>query len=211
VITDGLSNTMALAEIIVAPTNPVLGRAVANDTTSPLNCRARLVNGVYTSESSIIAQFRCHGQRWQDGRPQYCGVTNILPPNSATCSSQAGTGIYTSASRHPGGVNVLLADGRVRFIKDSINLFVWQAQSPTRGRTSASTGESPSPWRSPTARSASTARGSRRARPNGCAAQPLASAESSSPCLNGVLESIIIRVSVREHKGRLITKGVWPA
>lgn len=119
-ITDGLSNTMALAEIIVAPVESRLGRAVANDTTSPLNCRARLVNGVYTS-GTIIAQFRCHGQRWQDGRPQYCGVTNILPPNSATCSSQAGTGIYSSASRHTGGVQCVLADGSVHFISQNID------------------------------------------------------------------------------------------
>jgi prepilin-type N-terminal cleavage/methylation domain-containing protein/prepilin-type processing-associated H-X9-DG protein len=119
-ITDGLSNTMALAEIIVAPSNSVLGRAVANNTTSPLNCRAHLVNGVYTS-GTIIAQFRCHGQRWQDGRPQYCGVTNILPPNSATCSSQAGTGIYTAASRHPGGAQCVFADGSARFVSQNID------------------------------------------------------------------------------------------
>jgi prepilin-type processing-associated H-X9-DG protein len=120
VITDGLSNTMALAEIVVAPVNPLLGRAVANDTTSPLNCRSHLVNGTYMS-GSIIAQFRCHGQRWQDGRPQYCGVTNILPPNNATCSSQAGTGIYTSASRHPGGVQCVFADGAARFISQNVD------------------------------------------------------------------------------------------
>jgi prepilin-type N-terminal cleavage/methylation domain-containing protein len=119
-ITDGLSNTMALAEIIVAPVNPVLGRAVANDTTSPLNCRSHLVNGTYTS-GSVIAQFRCHGQRWQDGRPQYCGVTNILPPNSATCSSQAGSGIYTPASRHPGGIQSVFADSSVHFISQNID------------------------------------------------------------------------------------------
>jgi len=120
-ITDGLSNTMDLAEIIVGPINPNLGRDVSNDTTSPLNCRARLVNGTYTSASAILAQYRCHGQRWQDGRPQYCGITNILPPNSATCSSQAGTGIYSSASRHPGGVMSVFADDSVHFISQNVD------------------------------------------------------------------------------------------
>jgi prepilin-type processing-associated H-X9-DG protein len=30
-------------------------------------------------------------------------------------------------SLHPGGANVLLGDGSVRFIKESINLRTWQA------------------------------------------------------------------------------------
>ncbi len=121
-ITDGLSNTMAFAEIIVAPEAPRLGRAIANATNNPLACRAFLVNGTYQGAGiALIAQFRCHGQRWQDGRPQYCGITNILPPNSATCSSQAGTGIYTAASKHVGGVQSVLADGSVHFISQNID------------------------------------------------------------------------------------------
>ena len=30
-------------------------------------------------------------------------------------------------SFHPGGVNALLADGSVRFFKDTINLAIWRA------------------------------------------------------------------------------------
>ncbi|HVJ66558.1 MAG TPA: DUF1559 domain-containing protein [Caulifigura sp.] len=119
-IADGLSNTMALSEIVVGPEDGRLGRAVGNNTTNPLACRATLVNGVYTS-GTLIAQFRCHGQRWQDGRPQYCGINNILPPNSATCSSQNSSGIYSSSSRHTGGVQALLGDGAVRFISQNID------------------------------------------------------------------------------------------
>jgi prepilin-type processing-associated H-X9-DG protein len=38
-----------------------------------------------------------------------------------------------SRSRHPGGVNVLMADGSVRFIVDSINLATWQALGTIQG------------------------------------------------------------------------------
>ena len=37
------------------------------------------------------------------------------------------------SSYHPGGVNVLLGDGSVRFIKDSIALSVWRALSTRNG------------------------------------------------------------------------------
>ena len=42
-------------------------------------------------------------------------------------------GDTASRSWHPGGVNTLLADGSVRFIKNSISLRTWQALSTTRG------------------------------------------------------------------------------
>ncbi len=36
-------------------------------------------------------------------------------------------------SRHPGGVNVLLGDGSVRFVRDSVSLNVWQAVGSMNG------------------------------------------------------------------------------
>ncbi|WP_144974217.1 DUF1559 family PulG-like putative transporter [Bremerella volcania] len=119
-ITDGLSNTMAMSEIIVAPASDQLGRAVGASTNNPLACRAYLTGNNYTS-GTLIAQYRCHGQRWQDGRPGYCGITTVLPPNSATCSSQAGAGVYSASSRHPGGVLSMFADGSVRFVPETID------------------------------------------------------------------------------------------
>jgi prepilin-type N-terminal cleavage/methylation domain-containing protein/prepilin-type processing-associated H-X9-DG protein len=38
-----------------------------------------------------------------------------------------------SRSRHPGGVNSLFADGSVKFIKNSINLYTWRALSTCSG------------------------------------------------------------------------------
>ena len=36
-------------------------------------------------------------------------------------------------SRHPGGVNVAMCDGSVKFMKNSISLNVWRALSTTQG------------------------------------------------------------------------------
>jgi prepilin-type processing-associated H-X9-DG protein len=39
----------------------------------------------------------------------------------------------TANSRHPGGVNVALADGSVRFIKSSVNIPAWRAMGTRNG------------------------------------------------------------------------------
>ncbi|HPM83797.1 MAG TPA: DUF1559 domain-containing protein, partial [Candidatus Anammoximicrobium sp.] len=36
-------------------------------------------------------------------------------------------------SRHPGGVNLLLCDGSVRFVSDSIDLQTWRALGSRNG------------------------------------------------------------------------------
>jgi len=39
----------------------------------------------------------------------------------------------TARSYHPGGVNILLGDGSVRFVKNSIDGFVWRAIETVAG------------------------------------------------------------------------------
>ena len=37
------------------------------------------------------------------------------------------------SSWHPGGVNLLLGDGSVRFVKDSVDVATWRALGTIRG------------------------------------------------------------------------------
>ena len=56
------------------------------------------------------------------------------PPNPPCTASTPGlTDVYAARSRHPGGVHAAMADGTVRFVKDSIQMKTWRALSTTRG------------------------------------------------------------------------------
>ncbi len=54
----------------------------------------------------------------------HSGRPNDLRP---TCFWGYSNGLHPPRSYHPGGVNVLLGDGHVEFIKDSIQQNVWVA------------------------------------------------------------------------------------
>jgi prepilin-type N-terminal cleavage/methylation domain-containing protein/prepilin-type processing-associated H-X9-DG protein len=62
-----------------------------------------------------------------------------LTPNSKTpdCSAWGGVGtgigFFSARSKHPGGVNVSMSDGSVRFIKDSINVKTWLSLATRNG------------------------------------------------------------------------------
>jgi hypothetical protein len=63
------------------------------------------------------------------------GYTHILTPNKTGCHNatppedEAGTGMVavSTTSEHPGFVNTLVGDGRVRPSNDAVDLQVWLA------------------------------------------------------------------------------------
>ena len=67
------------------------------------------------------------GFRWHSGFEGNTGFKTVLPPNAPSCGFNPGAwfpdlhgGNYTASSRHPGGAHVLMSDGAVKFITDSI-------------------------------------------------------------------------------------------
>jgi prepilin-type N-terminal cleavage/methylation domain-containing protein/prepilin-type processing-associated H-X9-DG protein len=78
------------------------------------------------------------GQRWAIGSPGLTGFNTIVEPNSntyqftgcrldcANCGMNYGD-FNSATSNHSGGVNVLLGDGSVKFIKSTISRPVWWA------------------------------------------------------------------------------------
>ncbi|EMI22214.1 protein containing DUF1559 [Rhodopirellula maiorica SM1] len=64
------------------------------------------------------------GACWAGATMGWTMCNTILPPNREICSrthNSAGDGIWTMSSRHQGGAHVLMADGAVKFVTDSID------------------------------------------------------------------------------------------
>lgn len=133
---DGTSNTIAMAERDLGNPgniNDVLGRAQNVAATSgPAACQAGVVNGKYTANGFVTtATNPLPSERWACGHPYHSAVTIAAAPNSGSClgttTPQWSTlqGIQdvwmTPSSRHTGGVQVLMGDGAVRFVNETIN------------------------------------------------------------------------------------------
>jgi prepilin-type processing-associated H-X9-DG protein len=86
---------------------------------------------------------------WVDGNSQETGMTTAFPPNKAAINpnnhadldiltlrvskNQPRYGALTARSYHPAGVNALLADGSVRFVKTSVDAATWRALGTLAG------------------------------------------------------------------------------
>lgn len=61
-------------------------------------------------------------------------VPNGRVPDCLLCAAAHGIGMATARSRHSGGVNVLMGDGSVRFVRETIALDVWRGLATRNGQ-----------------------------------------------------------------------------
>jgi prepilin-type processing-associated H-X9-DG protein len=105
----------------------------------PLSCRALFGAGSYINSATMFTSDNAPGYRWAAGNAYFAALSTILPPNSAVCvfgnsgsiSAHLFPGIWSATSEHPGGVQVAMADGSVRFVTDNINTGNLAAIAPT--------------------------------------------------------------------------------
>ena len=144
-VTDGLSNTIMMGERIVAQAGADSIQTGATTTTvseggrrnPSLLLAAVNPDGTYTSLGNGTGA-RLAGTRAFDGAPPFTAVNTIIGPNGPSGkhgndNNHDRDGVFTMTSRHAGGVHVLIGDGTVRFVNDSINTGDLTQQPVTSG------------------------------------------------------------------------------
>jgi prepilin-type N-terminal cleavage/methylation domain-containing protein len=116
-IIDGLSNTLLFAEVLQGQGQDLRGFTWWGDAssfTTYLSPNSPLPDRIYSAS--------------------YCKDTSVRKENPP-CAVSDGSNptMFAARSRHPGGVEVALADGSVRMINNNISINTWRALGTSRG------------------------------------------------------------------------------
>ena len=151
-VTDGTSNTAIFSEFVKGRGTVTTGsqQVYANNVGFPpgngvfdvmfnftQNCRnssklATNLGNATDASGATIPNSTLKGAFWFNGKcGQGGGYSHIMPPNDKACVFDSDTDMAPgetsigASSNHPGGVNVALLDGSVRFIKNTVNIQAW--------------------------------------------------------------------------------------
>jgi prepilin-type N-terminal cleavage/methylation domain-containing protein/prepilin-type processing-associated H-X9-DG protein len=136
-VTDGLSNTQFLSEILQGASDDVRGAVWFEDPGAGSYMTRFTPNGFLDYLGAGINMDVVAGFITGPGQsPAQAGaLCDSQPVQMLPCynTSSEGTAYGGSRSRHPGGVNTLFGDGSVHFIKNSINPQTWIALGSISG------------------------------------------------------------------------------
>ncbi len=155
-ISDGMSLTVAVAETIRSvpgatyANNPSAVFLITgnNSTTGPPLTSDADYASMCLSLPSTTTQFQAtRGVRWHYGAPGHSLYNHRRAPNDPLPDCRGGlphsnrtdpiwnwlSQNVTTRSKHPGGVNALVCDGHVQFIKNSVSLPIWQGFGSRNG------------------------------------------------------------------------------
>jgi len=144
-VRDGLSHTAAVCEILPGgiPSDKELARLrgtwrtpeffdLAGGEIDPFIDRCL---GVPDFPGRYGWQTYERGNVWSKNHYGNARYNHTLTPNLPSCinNSSIPDGIFTAASLHSGGVNLVMADGRLTFVSNSVDRAVWRAVSTIAG------------------------------------------------------------------------------
>jgi prepilin-type N-terminal cleavage/methylation domain-containing protein len=147
---DGTSNTVGVSERVMGPANAALFDTMKPTSSSQANLPTTATTA--PGEAPSVTYQNClalgaptaskfasagvsDGVDWVDAEPYAETYNHVMPPNTYSCGTSTNnwTGRASSASsHHSGGVNCLIMDSSVRFIKSSVAPQTWWALA-TRG------------------------------------------------------------------------------
>ena len=152
-VTDGTSNTVATSERLVgSPNQPdhypgngmdnvsggsgVWWAYTAQSNLPGFMVSLQLCNAAWQANLTTQSCYNSAGEYWAWGTPGMTLFNTLVPPSSTqypwnSCRTGCGgcgtdsSNIVNATSRHPGGANVGMADGSVRFVKSSLSMLTW--------------------------------------------------------------------------------------
>jgi len=145
-LVDGSSNTVGMSERVkgtasaatfdgLRPTSSYQKGLPASATTNPGEAPIVTYQNCINLGAPTLANFSNGGDPlmgyWTDAQFSQSLYNHVMPPNMFSCTTATNnnwTGVASSASsRHSGGVNTLMMDASVRFIKSTIAKETWWA------------------------------------------------------------------------------------
>lgn len=146
-VSDGLSKTAAFSESLLGDSASMNRAAV-----TPTNAYGFIMSAPLTEQScaaTAVWNFSDpRGFSWANGEYRTTLYNHYLPPNASTFDCMgvlmtppsdqidrlyAAYGWRAARSRHPGGVNVTMADGSGQFVGDAVDPAVWKALATRAG------------------------------------------------------------------------------
>ena len=153
---DGLSNTVFVAEVKTYQASSNCRFKALPSINDPANVPGPLADPFavapeYDNGGCVTKNQSEFHTEWSDGHVHAGGFTTAWTPNKKIIGRVTYPGLdldlngkneeeggptfaaITARSYHPGGVNALLGDGSVRFVKDTINGLTWRALGSVAG------------------------------------------------------------------------------